>query len=791
MTSQPLSQKTNLYVPVFSITLFLSAFLLFSIQPLFGKMILPLLGGTPAVWNLAMLFYQGVLLLGYLYAHISSKYLNIRTQGILQIALFVVFALILPFGIAAGVEPPTAPSQIPLWQFTLMATAIGGPFFVLAGCAPMLQHWFYHTDHKDAGNPYFLYAASNVGSMLALLSYPFFFEPAYTLPEQSLLWKYGYLALIGLIALSLSFVWYRKRKQDDTHPDHPAHIADPQNNDDALQSTQHDHTIIYGGQPNWRLRFIWLLLSFLPSSLMLGVTTYISTDIAAFPLLWVVPLALYVVTFIIAFSNRQFVSLRVIRGVYTMMLYITMITFVIHIPFNGFTLVGIHFFTFFAAALLCHITLVSKRPAPRYLTEFYLIMSVGGVCGGIFNSLLAPVIFTLPIEYGLILGATAFIRYMNIPGQSISHIKEQMLSNTGIGVTILLIFVMMVLQWAGAISSISLLLLTLLCFILLLIAVESKRWLFGMTIFVFFATFHGNFTVPNTDEIYKKRNFFGVMRVYKDHTNHLVRFFDGTTMHGSQSTRPDYKMMPFSYYYKTSGGGNVMTYFDHIAGPQKIALIGLGTGSLVCCTKPERFYDIYEINPDIVKMAENKDYFSYLSDCGSPYKIILGDARLKLRNAEDHSYDVIYLDAFSSDNIPIHLITKEAFQLYFQKLKPNGVIVTHITNRYLDLKPIVAAQAKALGAGSLFKIDPPGKVNPDDPHSVNYLATIYGVVSKDKQRLKDIDKNYPLWAGDVTPAPRVWTDNYANPLSVMDTIIVGPKKKDDEKSAAPVDIPAQ
>lgn len=737
------------YVAVFSVTLFISAFLLFSIQPLFGKMVLPLLGGAPMVWNTAMLFYQAVLLAGYAYAHLTSRYMGLKSQAILHLVLFGAFAFILPFFIDKAAIPPVDPSKLVTWQIILMGVTIGGPFFVLSGCAPMLQYWFSKSGHKDAGNPYFLYSASNAGSMIALLCYPFIFEPKTTVPEQSLYWSYGYYALIALIALSVAFVWNSHKKSQDP----------------AMQPL--DKKTEEKVKPDMRTRLVWLALAFLPSSLMLGVTTHISTDLAAFPLLWVIPLALYVGTFIIVFSKREWITLEKIQQFQFYFLIILVLSFIGDIIFNRVMLIALHFGTFFMSALLCHKHLERLKPHPHYLTEFFLFMSIGGVLGGIFNTLIAPVVFVLPVEYGLVLVLTAFARHMDRKDQALTHAKEQLTkveNMTLLGLTALFITCI---QIAYLNHYASVIMVSMMGICVLLVYMEKRRWVFAISALAVVFTSQFFFRNSTQDLLLLDRNYFGVMRAYDNHEHGVRLYMNGTTLHGAQPLDASQQLTPISYYSNEGPSGNVFDLLRSRHEPQNIAAVGLGIGSVACFTAPGRHFDFYEINPAVKDIAEDKELFTYLSDCGSPYEVILGDARLKMEQADDHEYDMVFLDAFSSDNIPIHLITKEAFALYFQKLKDDGFIVVHISNRFMDLRPLVNALADSNNATALFKNQTAPTEEEQESEKTNYrIPAIYSLMARDPAVIQTLKQKYG-WKEFDGPAIPVWTDNFADPVHLL------------------------
>lgn len=740
----------RLYIPVYTATLILSAFLLFGIQPLYGKMILPLLGGSPHVWNTAMLFFQTMLLGGYAYAHATSRFLPVRVQAPLHIGLMMGAALLLPIALPAGWTPPES-SNPALWQLGTMTISVGAPFFILAASAPIIQHWFSKTDHPHAQNPYFLYAASNLGSMSALLAYPFIIEPVLSLTDQRLGWAGGFFILLVCFMVCAALVLPHARANDP--------LARP-----AAPSPK-----VTSG-----LRLSWIVLSFIPSSLMLGVTTFITTDLAAVPMLWLMPLTLYVGTFIIVFSRHMRLSPRIIMPLYTILLIAVMLNIPANYVSNMPVEIAMHLGLFFTAALLCHQRLADLRPAPAHLTEFYLLMSVGGVLGGVFNALLAPALFAVPIEYGLILGLSAFVRYAGHArhswpqaGEWWAYAQKNCLSLSVVA--------------AAGIASVALYdikdlrLIAVIVACAFMVALWQRRGAFALAATITLLAHPGIPWQASHDLLYMHRNYFGVMRV-TDAPHSLSRNLQhGTTIHGAQPLPEAYRMMPISYYHLKGPIGDMFRALDARApGPQRIGVLGLGIGSVACYTRPMRFFDFYEIDPAVRAIAENRDYFTYLSDCGSPYNVIIGDARLKIEHAPDQSYDLIIMDAFSSDNIPVHIITREALALYKQKLKPDGAIMVNISNRYLDLRPVLDKLQAEIGM-TLFFRDGPAEIIIDENDSesgerrlLRSYRSLYGAFTNDPD-LHDqlLGGDWEILHYDGRNHLRVWTDDYASPFGVL------------------------
>lgn len=709
-----------------------------------SKLLLPLLGGGPSIWNTAMVFFQAMLLGGYAYAHGVAKYVPLTLQGFLHLALLLVFALVLPLALPAGLLPPEDDGQA-WWQLGVMLACIGGPFFILAASAPLFQHWFSASGHKDSHNPYFLYAVSNAGSMAALLGYPVVFEPFLSLSQQSWGWFAGYGILIVLTAIC-AFLVRRGQKP----------VA-------SLGSVNERSEI------TWKARFIWIGLAFIPSSLMLGVTTLITTDLVSAPFIWILPLALYLATFIIAFSKRPVISVYLAREIsgYAICLIVLAFTMAAFVSLR-MPIVLAHLAAFFICAQLCHGELARLKPSASNLTEFFLLISTGGVLGGIFNALVAPQIFLMPLEYSITLGAVCFVIWAGaerIPAlhntfNAIEHkhrLKklftiDAVAIGMGIGIFLLVFFTKSnTTQIFGSLGIFA-----------FLVVMVRNRFVFAMTAPVALLLFQSSTWNLEHRLLVLDRNYFGVLKVYETQNKHF--FYHGTTLHGAQSQDEKERREPVTYYSKEGPTSDAFAMLDKRGGVQKIAALGLGVGSIACYSAQQRMFDFYEIDSNVVKIAKNPAYFSYLSDCGNN-NIILGDARLKIQNAPDYSYDMIFVDTFSSDNIPVHIITKEAFLLYLQKLKPDGFIIVNISNRYFNLRPVLQAVSNDLGMSVYFKTHQPQHVKGEI--SELYAASSFAVLAPSAQSIAEFVENYEWMPYTSNVTVHIWTDDYANILATM------------------------
>lgn len=723
---------------LFGVTIFVSSALLFSIQPMIAKMLLPLLGGTPAVWNTCMLFFQAVLLCGYAYALVVSRW-PLKRQLVTQIALLLLAFISLPIGLSSSWVNSVPPSDNPsVWLLLCLAASVGLPFFIISSNSPLLQKWFSRTATESARDPYFLYSASNAGSLLALLAYPALMEPFFTLRAQGRLWTIVYAVLVFLIGLHALMLW--RSRSISTEP--------------AVIEEETDTS-----KPTLNRRLRWLLLAFAPSSLMLGVTNYITTDIASVPLLWIIPLALYLLTMVFAFARKPLFSPRLADLIVPGATVVLLMLYLADSSGRGSRmLILLHLGYFFFAALMCHGRLAADRPGPRYLAQFYVWLSLGGVLGGIFNALVAPMLFRSVIEYPLAILLSCLL----LPDKDAAQGNKRLKLDFALPI---LIFVFTVgLGWvadrfAPTQMSGSLFVVAVPLFVSYPLRKRPVRFALSLGAVILAA---GLMTGVGRSTLHSERNFFGVLRVLSDQNLNLHSFLHGSTVHGRQSTTPDRRCEPLSYYHREGPLGRLFTQFKGSRAEANVAIIGLGTGATVSYSRVSERWTFYEINPAVVSVARSRDYFSYLSDCAeAPVDVVLGDARLKLHSAQDRSYNLLVLDAFSSDAIPVHLMTQQALDLYLSKLAPGGLIVFHISNRNLDLTDVVADLAKSRELSGLSLLDlTPALPNGKDPSHWVVLARSsadYGTLADDPQAKRLIS----------TGSEDVWTDDFSNILSVF------------------------
>ena len=751
--------RSGVVVGLFSMTLFVNAALLFSVQPMFSKMVLPLLGGTPAVWNTCMLFFQTALLGGYLYAHLTTRWLDVRKQSILQLVCFALTFLTLPISVAAGWHPTGG--DMPVWWLVgLLTVSLGAPFFMLSTGAPLLQRWFAESGHPSAANPYFLYAASNLGSMVALVAYPLLLEPTLRLAQQRYWWTVVYILLVVLIATCALIT--RRGMADGVaiSPDTMARAvaADATAADvDAFDEMPVASRESAERLTVWR-RVRWVLLSFVPSSMLLAVTTYLSTDVASIPLLWIVPLALYLLTFVIVFA-RKIVIFRHSFAVWLQppFLLILAVAIALMMQRSVTALAPTHLAAFFLTALVCHGELAKDRPSVSHLTEFYLWMSVGGMLGGVFNVLVAPHVFDWVLEYPIVIVIAAALRPTIVTRRPIDRILDVALP------TALCTLIMVLLRYdfppASWGDKAPVWVFGGYALIVLLFQRHSIRFALGVA-----AIFVGATLGRGRDEslLFRGRSFFGVYRVMAYPKVHALQ--SGTTTHGGQSNNPELAREPLTYYHRDGPLGQSFAWLMPRNPDRRVALVGLGTGTIACYGRPNETWTFYEIDPLIERIAYNPKYFTYLRDCPPAKRIVLGDARLSLAQAPDSSYDYIVLDAFSSDAIPVHLMTREAVQLYLRKLAPGGSIAFHISNRYLSLEPVLVELARDAKLAGIVGADTAITTEQTNSFKMNSKWVVLSRRAQDHGQLA-------LQAGWRVLDPKsdvgVWTDDFSNVFSVF------------------------
>jgi hypothetical protein len=735
-------------IGLFAATVFASAALVFMVEPMIAKLVLPLLGGGPSVWNTSLAFFQAALLAGYGYAHALQRIRSLKAQAMLHGVALVLAAIALPLKISALAGPPSSIHPT-LWLLAVLALSIGAPFAALSATAPLVQAWHARTlGLRDGREPYALYAASNVGSLLALLAYPLVVEPAVTLHVQRLSWSGGYLAFILMMA-GLAAVLVRAHAGEAA-----ASVADR------------------GPAPGWRTRLTWLTLAAVPSSLMLGVTSYLTTDVASAPFIWVLPLALYLATFIVAFQTRPAIP----NDVTLPLQALTVAACATLLPFvtNGFVVqLPVHLAAFFFTALMCHQALVARRPAPGRLTEFYFWMSLGGVVGGAFNAFLAPVIFNDVWEYPAVLALACLLRPWNIEARL--DIRTWVLLTLGVlaavispvvntfvaphiyakpligDLTQIDVFETLVKVCLGA-SAISAFLL------------RKRGLLFFCVIAVL--SIGANADADRTDTQQSWRSFFGVLKqsqTYVPAVGEVRMLAHGSTLHGAQALTPARACNPLVYYARTGPIGQVFLGEQAAKPALDIGAVGLGTGSVSAYVRASDRLTFFEIDPLVERISTDPRHFAYTSRCAKgPVGFVLGDARLTLAKQPPDRFDILLIDAFSSDAVPTHLLTVEAVRGYLAKLKPDGVVILHLSNRNLELNKPAMAVARAAGGYALIQhyrpsdADKPGWPSPEDAVIVGKTPAALARFAADRR-----------WQPTDPAAVRPWTDDYVNLVGAL------------------------
>jgi SAM-dependent methyltransferase len=690
LTAEPPSRSG---VPLFfyAVTIFFSAFLLFEIQPIIAKIVLPWFGGSAAVWTTCMLFFQVVLLLGYLYAHLVVRRLEPRAQILLHIALLAVSIVVLPVIPNAGWKP--AGSEDPAWRILgLLAVTLGLPYLLISSTSPMLQAWYARTHERAL--PYRLFALSNLGSMLALVAYPVLVEPKLSTKHQAWGWSAGYLLFVLLCG---AVAWMSRGG--------------------SAREEEWDAAVEDDARPGWRLQLMWLSFAACGSTLLLAVTNHLTQNVASIPFLWVVPLAVYLLSFILCFEGRgwyhrnTFLKLGAVAlGSMAYALGEDLQKLVVVIPLFAMGL--------FICTMVCHGELARLKPAPRHLTSFYLMVSLGGALGGVLVGLVAPHLFTGLFELPMALVWCAAMMALVLRPET-SGIGNRWLAHA---------------VWVGSIA-----------------ATLGMAGYLGNEIRDFRA---GSRLLA--------RNFYGALRVSDDGdgVNEAIvrKLTHGTIVHGEEFMDAGRHMQPTTYYGYNTGIGLALQEAQRRMG-LRVGVIGLGAGTIAAFGRPGDTYRFYDINPLVIDIARSQ--FRYLPECKAKVDVVLGDARLSLEREAPQNYDVLAVDAFSSDAIPVHLLTREAIALYFRHLQPGGVLAVHVSNRHLNLAPGVGMAADSLGKRAVV-ID-----SADDDDNAVFRATWVLVSGRDSFF------DYPFIRRGGTPVKhipglRMWTDDYSNLFQILE-----------------------
>ena len=730
--SPTLPQTSPRFVAVlFTLTIFTSASLLFFVQPLFTRLVLPSIGGASAVWTTAMLFFQSVLIGGYLYAHVTTRYLPVRWQMGLHLALWAIALWFLPLALpdATALDGVSSPA---LQTLILYALGVGMPFAVLSANAPLIQSWYGRSGGPSADDPYFLYGASNLGSLISLLAFPLIAEPLFGISAIGKGWAFGFVAL-GAMLLACGLVPQRNAAM----PIEP-----------IVQSKA-----ISANKPKFRDFARWAVLAFIPSSLMLGITWKISTDLGSFPLVWVIPLALYLLTFVLTFTNRPFFAPTVLMHLFRVSLVILVL--ISSNLASGLPVglgIGLLVAGYFIISTKSHSALFEHRPRKEYLTLFYVTMSVGGALGGVFNSIAAPLIFNEIHEFRIVVGIAALLL--------IARASKTTANDVILGVLIGVVALQPLTLSQTFFPGLSLQLQSIAVGLILAasylyynkrghIPAVATLLVVGLTAYL----------TPN-EAILKKRSFFGVHMIQD--LQDIRRYVHGTTIHGAErlsdfGSRPT----PITYYIPTGPMGQV---FQSNRGQtaKTVGIVGLGVGALSCYKQPGQSWDFYEIDKTVDDIARNPDYFTFMSSCAGQSPTHLGDARIVLETQKDKKFDILVIDAYSSDAVPVHLTTVEALALYRDRLAPGGLLVFHISNRFFDIDVPLGRSAASLGLRAWIQ-----RYNPDgNGVDGQNLPSVVVVMAQSEDAAKDIAGD-DRWQPLVSDGGRLWTDDFANPLSIL------------------------
>lgn len=714
--------------------LLLSSALLFWLELMVAKLLLPHLGGSAAVWNTCLMFFQVTLVAGYAYAHLATIHLGTRRSSILHLGLLLAAWATLPLAADVSAQGNSSPT---FWLLSRLAVMIGLPFFVLSSHSTLLQVWFARSGHQRSSDPYFLYAAGNAGSLLGLLAFPFLIEPQFSLGQQTNVWADSFGVLVLLI-IACQF-WLLRNTDEVALP-----IASPVKQ--SLAQGQH--------------RLQWLLLAAVPSSLLLGVTNYISANVASMPLLWVIPLTLYLITFVIAFSRsgkgnamaERLMALKLFSQGWASwvvpVVAIVVLPALLMFAVNSIVvLMCLHLLIFFFIALHFHTQLAINRPAVTQLGKFYFWLGLGGAFGGIFNALIAPMIFTRVHEYPFILAVAVMLRpsIFTQPVRRADFIVPMLLGAIMIAIPIL--------AFQSEYSSPSFdLRLVFVLPVLVVTRSYSRPLRFGLSVLVLLwalAFYPGATGWP----VHVERSFYNLHRVLLDTKTDLRWLENGNTLHGAQRGLDGGE--PLGYYHRTGPLGDV---FAH-NGYRRVAVVGLGVGSMLAYAKPHEEWTFYELDPVVIDIAKNSGFFTFVANSKVVPRIVLGDGRLGIAAESSQSFDLIVIDAFGSDSVPTHLLTDEAFGLYLSRSGASPHLLFHISNRYLNLAPLVAGLARKHGLTAYQRVD----------HATD---NIVGKLSSHWVMVSDSVAPGPLWT--VVPMGKepdiVWTDSYSSIINLLSTI---------------------
>lgn len=719
---------------LFSLFVFVNAFLLFWIEPLFSKSLLPVFGGSPSVWTTAVFFFQLLVLLGYLYAHLVDRHLPVTGQWLAQLFLLAASLLLAPRAVAADAGAGDFHLGSIARQLLIMLSHLGLPFFTVCTFSTLVQRWYSRIPRASGRDPYSLYTASNLGSMAALLCFPWLFEPYLSSAGQLSVWRLG---LLGLVLLLLVM---------------------------GRSLLSRGATCVSSGaatvSPGWRLLGAWTLWAFIPSGMMLAVTTLISVDLVSFPLLWIVPLLLYLLSFVLAFSPRIAWRLPALQKAFVFSAVFALFVWLTEIERPLWLIVAIHLALLFLCSCFFHKRLQLSRPQAGNLTLFYLCLSLGGVLAGAFNSILAPVLFSTIFEYPLLLAlallglAGSFRDYVEL----FRHGRTRWLTLAIAAIA----FALTALSHQVRLEPFALWMILIFALPLLL-SLFLERTPAAMALGMIAVMLSSAWLVPLWGQVQlRRRNFFGTLSIVTEPERKLTKLFHGTTQHGIERFGAGADGQPLAYYHPSGPCGLIFRALYRDDGPKDVALIGLGIGSQLAYARSQDRWTVFEIDPDVIDVATDGRWFSYWRRCPAEKRLVEGDGRIRLGEQTDGSYDLLVVDAFNSDTIPMHLLTREAFELYLKKLKPDGLLALHITNRNVDLSGPLQHLASALDLTAYFLLDS------DDSVEGKFMSHWMLLSRLDPApRLKIGSGKLQVWRIPAVASPRPWRDDWNNLVGVI------------------------
>jgi len=720
-----------------------------------GKMLLPYLGGAAAVWTTCVLFFQFMLLLGYVYAHLLSRIAGVRKQMLTHVAVLFLPLLFLPIRFSpSSSESLSLHPSLQLLLLLMVSTAV--PFFVVSATAPLVQNWFSQSKHEASHDPYFLYAASNAGSLLALVAYPFLIEPRIGVAAQTRLWGAGYALLLLFLILTVAALYHHESSPSPFGRGRPEGPGEGSRLDRILRPSPYPLSKGEGSSSSFRLRLFWLAAAFVPSGLMLAVTNHVAANVGSVPFLWIVPLALYLLTFILAFARRfRVTSTRISRLIPVVLLaaFPLVAAGVVAPPGLNWVIIGLHLLLLYFSALLCHTRLAESRPDPEYLTEFYFWIALGGVLGGVFTATLSPLLFPTVLEYPLLVALLPFFR-VGPPERSNFAIPG------ALAAALLLTWVIFRATHLDSDSEAVALAHTVLLFIGYKLKNHVQRFAWSFLVLITAYTFILPGYIEGASRIYVARNFFGVKKVLDDPGEHLRKFLHGDTIHGIESTDPARMGQPLSYYYAGGSVSDVVEMMRARKRAQHFGVLGLGSGTMAAYADSAHHVTFYEIDPSVDPIA--RQYFTFVPRCGADCDVVIGDGRLQLARESNASFDFLLLDAFSSDSVPTHLLSREALQMYLSKLAPDGILMFHVSNRFLNVDKLVSSLVANAGLIAYSRFDDAGELRNLGKSSANHIVT-----ARHAEDLEGITDR-PGWKRVSRPADfEPWTDDYSNLLSLI------------------------